>query len=233
MSASSKTMTGALPPSSRWTRLRSAAAELGDLHAGAHRAGDRDHLRGLVLDQRAAGVAVAADDVEHARAAGTPGRARPAASSDAGVVSLGLRTIGVAARRAPGRSSRSSSSAGSSTASPGRRRRSARGGSTRCGRPCTPPPTCPRAPARRRRRTGSGRRRSGISSDMVRPSGLPVSLHSTALISSTRVVDRVGDLEQRGRALLRRGVAPGLEGRRPRRRTRGRRPRRPTSARVA
>ena len=67
MSASSKTITGALPPSSRWTRLRSAAADAGDLHAGPDRAGDRDHLRGLVLDQRAAGVAVAADDVEHAR----------------------------------------------------------------------------------------------------------------------------------------------------------------------
>ena len=115
MSASSKTITGALPPSSRWTRLRSAAAELGDLHAGAHRAGDRDHLRGRVLDQRAAGVAVAADDVEHARAAGTPGPARRAASIEAGVVSLRLEHDRVAGGQRRARSSRSSSSAGSST----------------------------------------------------------------------------------------------------------------------
>ena len=40
---------------------------LRDLHARAHRAGDRDHLRGRVVDHRGAGRAVARDDVEHAR----------------------------------------------------------------------------------------------------------------------------------------------------------------------
>ena len=38
-----------------------------DLHAGPDRAGDRDHAGGLMRDQLAAGVAVAADHVEHAR----------------------------------------------------------------------------------------------------------------------------------------------------------------------
>ena len=93
MSASSKTITGALPPSSRWTRLRSVGGGLGDLHAGPHRAGDRDHLRGRVLDQRAAGVAVAADDVEDAGRQELLARSRRAASCDAGVVSLGLSTM--------------------------------------------------------------------------------------------------------------------------------------------
>ena len=92
-SASSKTMTGALPPSSRCTRLTSVAADAGDLHAGAHRAGDRDHLRGPVLDERAAGVAVAADDVEDARrqhsASLTSSAIRTVVT---GVVSDGLRT---------------------------------------------------------------------------------------------------------------------------------------------
>ena len=46
MSASSKTMTGALPPSSRCTRFRSLDGGLRDLHAGPHRSGDRDHLPG-------------------------------------------------------------------------------------------------------------------------------------------------------------------------------------------
>ena len=67
MSASSKTMTGALPPSSRWTRLRSAAAASATSMPARTEPVIDDHLRGLVRDQRAAGVAVAADDVEHAR----------------------------------------------------------------------------------------------------------------------------------------------------------------------
>ena len=72
--------------------LEVGGGRLGDLHARPHRAGDRDHLRRLVRDQRAAGVAVAADDVEHA------GRQELLAELGesvelAGVVSLGLRTI--------------------------------------------------------------------------------------------------------------------------------------------
>ena len=42
-------------------------------------------------------------------------------------------------------------------------------------------------------------------------SGLPVSLHSTALISSIAVLDGVGDLEQRVGAVLRGGVPPPVE----------------------
>src|ERR1700735_3733037 len=66
MSASSNTMTGALPPSSRWTRLRSSAAALATSPPAPDGAGDRDHLRDLVRNQRPAGVAVAGDHVEHA-----------------------------------------------------------------------------------------------------------------------------------------------------------------------
>ena len=114
-SASSKTITGALPPSSRWTRLRSAAAEPATSMPARTEPVIETICGVLCSTSAAAGVAVAADDVEDARAAGTPGTARRAACELAGVVSLGLRTIGVAGRRAPGRSSRSSSSAGSST----------------------------------------------------------------------------------------------------------------------
>ncbi len=72
----------------------------GDLHAGAHRAGDRDHLRGRVLDERAAGVAVAGDDVEDAGRQELLGQLGEAASVEAGVVSLGLSTIVLPAARA-------------------------------------------------------------------------------------------------------------------------------------
>ena len=83
----------------------------------------------LVLDQRAAGVAVAADDVEHAgrqELLADLGQQRRAGGG--GVA--GLEDDRCCRRPAPGRSSRSSSSAGSSTASPGRPRRSARDGSS-------------------------------------------------------------------------------------------------------
>ncbi len=69
------------------------AADVGDLHAGAHRAGDGDHLRDRVLHERAPGVAVTGDHVEDTRRQellaqlGEEGRASP------GVVSLGLRTM--------------------------------------------------------------------------------------------------------------------------------------------
>ena len=66
-STSSKTTTGALPPSSRWATFRSAAAGGRDGHAGAGRAGDRDHLRDWVRGQRGTGVAVAADEVASPR----------------------------------------------------------------------------------------------------------------------------------------------------------------------
>ena len=52
----------------------------------------------------------------------------------------------------------------------------------------------------------------GISSDMVSPSGLPVSLHSTALISSARASIASAILSSAFGAVLGRGVAPGLEG---------------------
>ena len=46
--------------------LEVARRALGDLHAGADRAGDRDERRRRVLDEHAAGLAVAGDDVEGA-----------------------------------------------------------------------------------------------------------------------------------------------------------------------
>ena len=63
-SASSKTTTGALPPSSRCTRLTSLDALAATSMPARDRAGDRHHGRRLVADHRASAVTVAAHDVE-------------------------------------------------------------------------------------------------------------------------------------------------------------------------
>ena len=94
MSTSSKTTTGALPPSSRWTRLSVSAAALRDPLAGLERAGQRDHVDvGVGDERRARRLAVAGDHVEHARREDAPPPARPACSVVSGVVSAGLSTI--------------------------------------------------------------------------------------------------------------------------------------------
>ena len=82
--ASSKTMLAALPPSSRVSFLRvpatARAIDLPDLG----RAGERHLVDVVVLDHRAAGVAGAGDDVDHARRAGRPaGRPRRTAARSA------------------------------------------------------------------------------------------------------------------------------------------------------
>ena len=93
MSTSSKTTTGALPPSSRWTRLSVSAAARATALAGLDRAGERDHVDVLVGDERLADVVAADDDVEHALGQelgsdlGQPQRSSPGSSG------AGLRTI--------------------------------------------------------------------------------------------------------------------------------------------
>ena len=64
--ASSKTMLAALPPSSRVTFLLAAGGRAGDHLADLGRPGERDLVDVRVLDQRAAGVAGAGDDVDDA-----------------------------------------------------------------------------------------------------------------------------------------------------------------------
>ena len=66
MSASSKTITGALPPSSRWTRLRSVAAAPATSMPARTEPVIATICGVLCSTSRAAGVAVAADHVEHA-----------------------------------------------------------------------------------------------------------------------------------------------------------------------
>ena len=83
--------TGAFPPSSRWVRLRSAAAAGATSYPARVDAGDRHHRRDRVDDHRAAGVAVPAHDVEDTRRqelGGDLGEQRELT----GVVSLGLST---------------------------------------------------------------------------------------------------------------------------------------------
>ena len=81
MSASSKTMTGALPPSSRWTRFRSAAAAAAT-SMPARTLPVIETIAGIGCgDQGPAGVAVAADDVEDAGRQVLGRGSRPAAAS--------------------------------------------------------------------------------------------------------------------------------------------------------
>ena len=91
MSASSNTTTGALPPSSRWHRLRLCAAAVAT-SIPARTEPVTLTIAGVGMhDHRPAGVAVTADDVS------TPAGRNSAAISassvvEAGVVSLGLST---------------------------------------------------------------------------------------------------------------------------------------------
>ena len=148
-STSSKTITGALPPSSRWTRL----SVLGGGRARSacrcrpSRSARPCRRRGARRARCADRLAVAADHVEHARRQDLRGELGEAQRRDR------RRARPASARsccrpRAPGRSSRPPSSAGSSRARSRRRRRPARGGSSRCSRACTRRRTCPRAARR-------------------------------------------------------------------------------------
>jgi hypothetical protein len=91
MSASSKTTTGALPPSSRCTRLTWAAALSATCDAGPHRAGDGDHVGvGCSTSIRP----VSRSPVTTLKVPAGRNSAAISASSRvvSGVVSLGLRT---------------------------------------------------------------------------------------------------------------------------------------------
>ena len=92
MSASSKTMTGALPPSSRCTRLRSAAAEPATSMPARTEPVIATICGVLCSTSAPAGVAVAAHDVEHARRQELLASSASSVEDCAGVVSLGLRT---------------------------------------------------------------------------------------------------------------------------------------------
>ena len=162
-----------------------ARGRLGDLHAGPHRSGDGHHRRDRVLDQGAAGVAVAGDDVEHAR--------RQELGRDLGHQQRGLggrvarlEHDGVAGGDAPARTSRPPSSSGSSTGSPGR---STPIGSRRIHEVCPAryspaarPSSTRAAPAKNRIWSTIG----GISSLAVSAKGLPVFCASSLTSSSAR-----------------------------------------------
>ena len=218
-------MTGALPPSSRWTRLR-LRGSLGDLRPGAHRAGDGDHLRGLVRDQRPTGVAVAADDVEDAGREELLAQLAEQHRGGRGRVP-GLEDDRVASREGRG----DLPDHHHQRVVPGRHL-------AHDADRLAPHPrgvvgeVLPRRPALEDP-GGAGEepevvRGVGISSAMVRPSGLPVSRHSTALISSMRASTASAILSS---ALPRSwGVVRPRSRRRARpRRTRGRGPRPRTS----
>ena len=122
----------------------------------------------------------------------------PSSTVDAGVVSRRLEHDACCRRRAPARSSRSPSSAGSSTASPGRRRRSARGGSydvwSAMYSPADRPSSTRAAPAKNR--TWSMRRRQLLARWSARAACRCSSL-STCDELVGPLLHRVGDLEQR------------------------------------
>ncbi len=80
-SASSKTMKGDLPPSSRRQPLAGAGGGLADDLADFGRAGEGDLVDAGVVDDGGAGLAVAGDDVDHTLGqAGLPRRSRRTAA---------------------------------------------------------------------------------------------------------------------------------------------------------
>ncbi len=231
-SASSKTITGALPPSSRWTRFTSAAADAAT-SMPARTLPVIETMAGVGCStSSAAGVAVPADHVEDARRAG----ARHMISAISSVRGRGgvrrLEHHGVAG----GDGRRPLPHGHHQRVVPRRDRRADPDGlppdERGVVRPCTRRPTCPRAGGRRRRRTGSGRPVGGISSAMVSATGLPV------FAALGRAPDRrPGPRGRRrcgtGRGCARRGWLRATRGRRrpPRRHGRGRRPSPPRPAR--
>ena len=119
-----------------------------------------DHLRDAVLDQRPAGVPVAADDVEHARREELGGQlGQPQRRHRRGVARL--EDDGVAGRDRRGDLPDRHHHRVVPRRDLADRRRSARGGPTTCARPCTRPPPCPPDCGPHRRRTGSGRPSAG------------------------------------------------------------------------
>ena len=93
MPTSSKTITGALPPSSRCTRLSVSAAVRATCLPVVDRAGQRDHVDVGVLEQRLPGrLAGARDHVQHALRAGSSAASSARRTVVIGVVSAGFST---------------------------------------------------------------------------------------------------------------------------------------------
>ena len=203
---------GALPPSSRWTRLSPWLAASATCMPGPDRAGDGDHVRAVVADDRAAGVPVADDDVEHAR--------RQELRGDLGEQQRALRRgvarlddDGVAGRDRGGELPRRHVQRVVPRRHLADRRRPARGGRSRCGPPCTPRPRGPRASGRRRRRSGSGRPSAGSPRSSVRSYGLPVSCTSRSTSSAARASTASAMRSSASWRSRGGGVAPAGEGR--------------------
>ena len=179
-----------------------------------------DHRRGRVLDQRAAGVAVAGDDVEHAGGRNSRGDlGQQQRGLGRGVARLEHDRVAGGDRRA--RTSRPPSSSGSSTGvdladDADRLAPDPRG----VARHVLARRPGPRARGPRRRRTGSGRPSAGSPRSRSAPSGLPV-FSRLERRRARRRAPRSRRRSSAAPAAARSGVVspPGLEGRRrPRRR---------------
>ncbi len=203
----------------------------GHLHAGPHRAGDRDHRRDLVLSTRARPVSRSPQTTLN-----TP--AGKNSWADLGEQQRGhrggvrrLEHDGVAGRERrgdlPDRHQqrvvpRRDLGADADRLAADRRR---------CARPCTRRRPGPRAAGRHRRRSASGPRSGRAPRDGVSPSGLPVLRDSTAANSSARASTASASLSSARWRTRGSGAAPLLEGlggggaslrrRRPRRGDRG------------
>ncbi len=158
MSASSKTMTGALPPSSRCVRLMVGDGGLKHFLAGADAARQRDHRDLRMIDEGGSrGRTLADDDVHDAFG-------EDVGNNLAELQERQRRLLGGASGRwcchlrARGRASRPPSSADNSRARSSRRHRWDRGGSSRYGPEDIRPRRVRACCGRRRRSSGSNRR---------------------------------------------------------------------------
>jgi len=203
-SASSNTTTGPCRPVPGCTRLRLAAAAARP-PCPPHAAGDRDHSRHRVLDQRPAGVTVAEDHVD--TPAGRKSHRSATAAVLAGVVSTACAPL-VLPRPGPAPTSHRHHHRVVPRGHRGRRRRSARADER--GEPGhvlaggDRPSSIRAAPAKNRIWSTIG----GFPRPSVSATGLPVFRDSAATNSSARDSDRVGDPQQGQAALGRRGVPP-------------------------
>ena len=200
-SASSKTITGALPPSSRCVRLSVAEAACSTfLPVAMSPVSETMATFGWLIS---ALPVVAPRPVTTLTTPSGKISAMILASFSVGQRRLlgGLDARWCCRRRAPARASRPPSSADSSTARSSRRRRSDRGGSSRCGRPCTRRPPAPcmlrTAPAKKRKQSTI----AGISSCSTRMRGLPQLSASSVAKASASFSMASASFSRRRRAL--------------------------------
>ena len=219
-SASSNTITGALPPSSRWVRLSVARRLHTFWPVATSPVSEIMRTPGCVDQRRAHAVAAAGDHVDDARA-GTARRRSWRAERGQRRLLGGLEHHGVAGGERRRQSSTPPSSADSSRARSRRPRRRVAPDHAGVARQVLAGAAAAGS-APRRRRSGSSRRSPGISSLSAARKGLPQLSDFQRARTPRLCLDAVGELEQQRERSCGVVAAPALKARsrplRPRRR---------------